>query len=337
MVATGRDTERDSARILRLSITGECNLSCFYCKPLGRSRDLFEVKNPVQPSDVSKLIRIVGELGITRVIIGGGEPLLRKDAANFIKSAFAHKGINDVWLVTNGTYLKAFADELRKNGLRKVDINFDTLNYKKYHEVLTKRDDLFRVLDGVDKVEKLNYLVIRLNIYLLNGVNHDEVVDFARMTKDRRLHLRFMEYCPIVQNSDPIGDRPKLSVLWAKREIDNYQRLVQIHDLEDDVPVPTFRFDDAEGKISFLSETEVAAEKSVPSIVFNAEGVLFNELVPNRPHPILAELRKDAKQDKLRKTIEHVMRLHAEVKRRAAAPSRRAVVSSHIRQAAARR
>ncbi len=345
MVATSRNQEPEGAKVLRLSVTGQCNLSCFYCRPLGRSTDLFEAKTLIQPSDVTKLVRIVGELGVTKVIIGGGEPLLRKDAAGFVKSAMAHRGISEVRLVTNGVYLKAFGDELRKNGLRKVDINVDTLNYEKFHRVITKRDDLFRVLDGIDKVEKLNFPDVRINILLMNGLNHDELVDFARLTKNRKLHLRMMEYHPETTNGDPLAERRKLSVLDAKRSIDNFQKLHQIHDLEAEFPHPTFKFADGIGKISFLSEIEIAAEAAVPSVLFNADGVFSNELVPGKTAAVLEELRRDAKQDQLRRTIEKILHAHVDGKRKpqpatrkpASVSSMRGRAGTTARHAAARR
>lgn len=314
MVATARDSSSNIARILRLSVTGECNLNCFYCRSLGLARELVHTKTPIQPSDVTKLVKIVGELGVTKIVVGGGEPLLRKDAANFVKAAYAHKAISDVRLVTNGTFLKTFADPLRKMGLRKVDITFDSLNFMKYQRI-TGKDALYRVLDGIEKVEKLNYSEIRLHIQLLNGINGNEVIDFARMTKDRPLHLRFLEYHPKTSNGDPYADRLGLSVLEAKRTIDNFQRLVRVHDLEPEIPVPTYKFADSVGKISFLSHVEIEAEETVPRILFNAEGVLSNERVPNRPQPILADLRRDAKEDRLHRVIERVMLLQPEPKK----------------------
>jgi GTP 3',8-cyclase len=307
MSATIQDNESGLAKTLRLSITAECNLDCFYCKPLGHKRELFTPKTLIQPSDVSKLVKIVGEFGVTKVILGGGEPLLRKDVANFVKASYAHKGIQEVRLVTNGTYLKAYGDALRKMGLRRVDINFDSLRYERY-QAITRRDDLFRVLDGIEKVEKLNFVDIRLNILLLTGINEDELIEFSRLTKDRKLHVRLIEYHPThTSPEDPFVNRPVYSVLAAKRRIDDYQKLVQIHDLGAEVPSPTFQFNEGEGKISFLSKMEIDAEARIPIVVFNADGNLYHEAAPNRIQPILADLRRDAKETKLHKTIERVL------------------------------
>jgi molybdenum cofactor biosynthesis enzyme MoaA len=330
MVATARDQDSNIARGLRLSITGECNLNCFYCRTLGEARDLFSTKTPIQSSDVTKLVRIVGEMGVNKVVIQGGEPLLRKDAANFIKAAYAHKSIQDVRLVTNGTFLKAFADSLRKMGLRKVDINFDSLSFMKYQRI-TGRDSLYRVLDGIEKLEKLNFPSIRLNVRLLNEINENELIDFARMTKDRPLHVRFIEYYPRSASPDPYAQRLGLSVLGVKRAIDNFQSLVRADDMEveDEILVPSYKFADGVGRISFLSQMEVEAEEGIPRVLFNVEGVLINELAPNRPQPILADLRRDAKEDRLHKVIQKVMTQHAtEVKKPAKPPSKTAIAAA---------
>lgn len=307
MVATAQNQDQEVTRTLRLSITGECNLSCFYCRPTGKARELFTPKTLVQPSDVTKLVKIVGEMGITKILLGGGEPLLRKDAPNFIKSALAHKGIQEVRLVTNGTYLKAYADMLRKMGLRRVDINFDSLNFQKYQKI-TERDDLFRVLDGIEKIEKLNFPEIRLNIFLFNGINQDEIVDFARMTKDRKLHIRFMEYWPQhAAGNEAYTEKLRMSVAAALKAIDSYQRLVQLHDLEAEVTAPQYQFVSATGKMSFWGQKEIEADRKIPRVVFNADGVLFHEASPLKGVPILEDLRRDAKEVRLHRIIEKVL------------------------------
>lgn len=311
MVAGIRNPGANITRVLRVSITGECNLNCFYCKPMGRSLDLIHPKTTIQPSDVTKLVKIAGELGVRKVVIQGGEPLLRKDAANFIKSAYAHKAIEDVRLVTNGTFLKSFGDQLRKLGLRKVDINFDTLNFLKYQKI-TGTDSLYRVLDGVEKVERLNFNEIRLNVFLLAGVNEDEIINFARLTKDRPVYIRFMEYHPVVTLKNAPKIPQTFTVADAKRVIQNYQALTEASVKPTDElehRMPAFRFAGALGKMSFMSKDDIASEMSIPRVLFNAQGVLINEALPNKSLPVMEDIRKDAKSLVLHKAIEKVMLL----------------------------
>ena len=312
MAVSVRNPDANVARVLRVSITGDCNLNCFYCKPTGRQADLLRPKTLIQPSDLTKLVKIVGELGVRRVLISGGEPLLRKDAANFVKSAYAHKGIEEVRLVTNGTFLKSFGDQLRKLGLKKVDVNFDTLNFLKFQRI-TGSDSLYRVLDGIEKVERLHFSEVRLNVYLLPGVNEDEIINFSRLTKDRPLHLRFIEYAP--KNGGLYkGPERAFAVQDAKRIIDNYQALSaapQPQTAPDplDVRSPSFRFVDAVGRISFVTKEALFAEHAIPRVLLSAQGTLSNEALPNKSLALVEDLRKDAKDINLHKAIEKVLML----------------------------
>ncbi|MEZ4705145.1 MAG: radical SAM protein [Bdellovibrionota bacterium] len=292
-------------RTLKLSITGECNLSCFYCKALGHHNEFFETKKSLSSSDVNKFVKIVGEFGVNQVLIEGAEPLLRKDAPSFVKAAHASKKINEVRLITNGTHLKAFADPLRKMGLKKVDVNFDTLHFMKYQRI-TGHDSLYRVLDGVEKVEKLKYSDIRLNVTLLKEINEDEIVEIARLTRDRRIHIRFVEYDPQNQELDPYRDRNILTVLEAKKMIDNYQILERVHDLSEDQPTLKFKFPNALGVMSFLSKVDLQKERDTPFIQLNSNGDVFNSCDPSKTFSIMEAIRKDAKDPKFRKAIEKI-------------------------------
>ncbi|MCI5071737.1 radical SAM protein [bacterium] len=294
---------------LRLSITGSCNLNCFYCKATGKNLDLTHNKQKITPSDVSKIVKMVGDLGVRKVLIKGGEPLLRKDAANFVKSAFAHKAIEDVRLFTNGTFLKAFGDALRKYGLRKVTLNLDSMHFAKFQKI-TGSDSLYRVLDGIEKVEKLNFTDIRINITLFDGINNDEIVQFARLIKDRKIHVCFMEYLPITSEGDAYKEREnKLGIIEAKKMIDSYQILTPISPLQNEDPVPTFIFKNAMGKISFVSKAFQEKSRLFPQLLLTQDGMLYDESDPKKKMDLLTELRKDPKSLKLRKAVEKFMTL----------------------------
>ena len=135
MVASRKESFQGSVRTLKLTITGESDLDCFYARAMGFHRDIFPTQSPLLPTDVNKLVKILGEQGVQRVLISGAEPLLRKDAPGFVKAASAHRNIREVRLITNGTNLKSFADPLRKMGLKK---NRHYPNgYVQFHEIPT--------------------------------------------------------------------------------------------------------------------------------------------------------------------------------------------------------
>lgn len=304
MGATRKETSQSSVRTLKLTITGESDLDCFYAKALGFNRDIFPTQSPLLPTDINKLMKILGELGIQRVLISGAEPLLRKDAPGFVKAANAHRNIREVRLVTNGTNLKSFADPLRKMGLKKIDlVQLDTFNFMKYQRI-TGKDCLYRVLDGIEKVEKLKYHEICLNILLLNEINNDEIVEMARITRTRKLNIRFIEYMPKVKNYDPYSERKVLTVLDAQKMIENYQNLERIYDLDQESDIPTYKFLQGHGKISFVSRADQEKEDEQPYLQINPEGILYHSFAPNKPISILDQLRKDSKDPKLKKSVE---------------------------------
>ncbi len=304
MGATRKESSQSSVRTLKLTITGESDLDCFYAKALGFNRDIFPTQAPLLPTDINKLVKILGEFGVQRVLISGAEPLLRKDAPGFVKAASAHRNIREVRLVTNGTNLKSFADPLRKMGLKKIDlIHLDTMNFMKYQRI-TGKDCLYRVLDGVEKIEKLKYHEICLNILLLNEINNDEIVEIARITRTRKLNIRFIEYMPKIKNYDPYSERTILTVLDAQKMIENYQSLERVYDLDQDSDVPTYKFLQGQGKISFISRADQEREEQVPYLQINPEGMLYHSFAPSKPLPILEQLRKDSKDPKLKKSIE---------------------------------
>lgn len=304
MVAIRMDASTPRIQTLKLSITNDTNIHPFYEKCMGLRDKQSEHPPTLLHTDVNKFVKIVGEQGIQRICIEGNEPLMRKDVASFIKAAHSYKGIKDVRLVTNGTHLKNYADALRKMGLKKVDIyQIDTLNFMKYQK-LNGKDALYRVLDGVEKVEKLKYAEIRLNILLLNEINNEEIVEMARLTRERKIHIRFMEFAAVDDDRNPYAQRPILSVVDAKKMIDNYEKLQMEYDLESDKPTPRFKFDGGVGTISFLSCTDVQAMREDPYIELDAHGVLRSSLNPKKSLDVLSSIRKDSKDPKFRKSVE---------------------------------
>jgi cyclic pyranopterin phosphate synthase len=304
MVAIRMDASAPRIQTLRISITSQSNIKPFYATSLGLDSTWTMRPPTLLHTDINKFVKIVGEQGVTRVEICGNEPLLRKDVSSFIKAAHAYKGIKDVRVITNGTQLKNYADGLRKMGLKKVEIEqCDTLDFKKYQKI-TGKDALYRVLDGIEKVEKLKYSEIVVNILLLNQINNDELVEMARWTRDRKIHIRFKEFAPVQDRNNPYEDRPILTVRQAKDIIENYQKLEMEYDLDQDQPTPTFRFEGGVGKISFVSAKDIQAEREKPCLYINEEGVVYNNVQPKKTLSVLSSLRKDSKDPKFRKSIE---------------------------------
>jgi cyclic pyranopterin phosphate synthase len=180
---------------LRVSVTDRCNLSCVYCRPRGRMR-MLRHGDILRYEEIRRLVAVAVSLGITHVRITGGEPLLRRGVLPFIASLREIPGITDISVTTNGLLLAGMAEGLRAAGISRLNISLDTLRPGRF-ATITGSDSWRLVWQGIEKAEACGFHPIKLNMVPVRGMNDDEVADFARLTVDRDLHVRFIELMPI--------------------------------------------------------------------------------------------------------------------------------------------
>lgn len=202
---------------LRVSVTDRCNFRCVYCMP--------EDGYPVSPKDelltFEELARVIGisvELGITKVRLTGGEPLVRKDLPELIRRIREHKGVTDLSLTTNGFLLPEMATNLKEAGLDRVNISVDTLREDRFFAI-ARRGNLQKVLDGLESAIHTGLSPVKINCVLMKGVNDDEVADFARLSIDRPIHVRFIELMPIRWNLDATDSFESMTALRGESEL----------------------------------------------------------------------------------------------------------------------
>ncbi|MCW4007257.1 MAG: GTP 3',8-cyclase MoaA [Candidatus Bathyarchaeota archaeon] len=168
---------------LRIAVTPRCNLRCDYCHREGEECSLNKATEEMTVEEIVRIARIAVELGINRIKLTGGEPLMRKDLCEVVKGIAAIPGLKDLSMTTNGSMLAARAQELFACGLRRVNISLPTLNSEVYRKLT--EGQIERVLDGVKAAVKAGFQPVKLNMVVLNGVNVDDVhdmMDFARQT-----------------------------------------------------------------------------------------------------------------------------------------------------------
>ncbi|MEM3700450.1 MAG: GTP 3',8-cyclase MoaA [Candidatus Bathyarchaeia archaeon] len=166
---------------LRVAVTQNCNLHCQYCHMEGEEQQGENFAKEMTVDEIVRIVRIAVKLGMSKVKLTGGEPLLRKDITEIVKGIAAIPGLTDLSMTTNGTMLASLAEELYANGLKRVNINFPTLNAKVYGELTG--GNLKDVLEGVEAAVKVGFYPVKLNMLVLKGVNDNEVlemIDFAR-------------------------------------------------------------------------------------------------------------------------------------------------------------
>ncbi len=156
----------------RISITQRCNLDCIYCHNEGIFEDS---KGEMTPKEISRIVRICAEHGVKKVKITGGEPLLRSDVVDIV-SEISGLDITDISMTTNGTYLKDYAEGLKENGLKRINVSLDTLKPEVFKEI-TKGGNLDRVIEGIEAAIEAGLYPVKLNMVVMNGINDSEIRD----------------------------------------------------------------------------------------------------------------------------------------------------------------
>jgi len=233
---------------LRISITDRCNLKCIYCVP----RDLIprlSHEEILTYEEILRLVRIGIRLGISKIRVTGGEPLVRKGVYGFLTDLSGLDGLADLSLTTNGISLKANLNKIKAAGIKRINISLDTLNRSKF-EHITGLDLFAQVWQGIEMALSMGFHPIKLNIVALNGINDDELTDMARLSFDFPLHIRFIEYMPIGESQ--IGNGPLLLAPEIKKRISVLGNLIPVPNTMNDGPAQRYHFEGAAGEIGFI-------------------------------------------------------------------------------------
>lgn len=180
---------------LRISMTDNCNLRCFYCMP-EEDYEFTPASRLMQPDEIESIARIFVSQGVNKIRLTGGEPLVRKDAADIIMR-LSKLPVN-LTITTNGTRLHEFADVLENAGVKSLNISLDTLNKEKF-TLMTRRDQFERVYENIQLMIRRGFHV-KVNMVVIKNLNHDEIIDFIQWTKNEPVHVRFIEFMPFTGN-----------------------------------------------------------------------------------------------------------------------------------------
>jgi cyclic pyranopterin phosphate synthase len=235
---------------LRISVTDRCNIRCFYCMP---ETDVQFVRRSeiLDFEEIERFVRIAAGLGVTKLRVTGGEPLLRRDLPVLIERLAAIPGIRDLALTTNGVLLRDLARPLFDAGLRRVNVHLDTLDRDRFREI-TRRDDLDKVLAGIDACKQLGYRV-KLNAVAVKNLVEPDIVPLARYARENGFEVRYIEFMPL--DAQNLWDRRK--VLLADDMIAMLSRdispLIPVPDPDPRAPATEYNFADGVGQVGFIA------------------------------------------------------------------------------------
>lgn len=234
---------------LRVSITDRCNLRCIYCVPDGLIEKLSH-HDILRYEEILHIIKLGVRLGIKKIRITGGEPLVRKGIYGFLGELTRIQGLSDVSLTTNGVFLRDNIEKITSAGIQRINVSLDTLDRDKFRQI-TGHDLFERVWGGIMAAHQSGINPIKINVVALKGINDNEFVDIARLSETYPLHVRFIEYMPI-GNARQVSDTSIL-VPEIKSRLSVLGRLLPVENRTYDGPAERYRLEGAAGEIGFIS------------------------------------------------------------------------------------
>ena len=280
---------------LRISITDRCNLKCIYCVPYGFIPKLPH-KEILSYEEILRIVRISVHLGISKVRITGGEPLVRKGVYDFLKRLTKIEGLLDVSLTTNGVLLKDNINKIKSAGIKRINISLDTLNRKKFKKI-TGYDFFNQIWEGIELAQKMGFDPIKINVVPLKGVNDDELRDIAALSIAYPFHIRFIEYMPIGTNQMEIDSY--LLFPEIKQQISQLGELIPVEKGMNDGPVERFKFESARGEIGFIHPISRHFCNTCNRLRLTASGQLRPCLMSDVQVDLKTPLRKGCSDDEL--------------------------------------
>jgi GTP 3',8-cyclase len=287
---------------LRISVTDRCNIRCFYCMPEEGVK--FEPReNILTFEEIERFVKIAVSMGIRKLRLTGGEPLLRKGLPELIRKLVAIPGIEDLALTTNGVLLTKHAQELYDAGLRRINVHLDTLDRERFRHI-TRRDDFDKVLEGIETCRQLGYGPIKINAVAVKNLVEPDIVPLARFGREHDIEIRYIEFMPL--DAQGIWDRAK--VLMADEMIETLSReispLIEIPDKDPRAPATDYRFADGIGTVGFIASVSKPFCLNCNRIRLTADGKLRYCLFAIEETDVKHLLRKGGSDKEIAETIQ---------------------------------
>ncbi|MDP6126786.1 MAG: GTP 3',8-cyclase MoaA [Dehalococcoidales bacterium] len=301
------DSWQRQVNYLRISVTDHCNLNCMYCS-VG-SVPLLDRDKILSYEEIERVVRTAAGMGITKVRLTGGEPLLRPDLSKLVAMLAVIEGIDDISLTSNGILLGKYAAELKKAGLKRVNISLDTLKEDRFKQI-TGGDKLAEVLAGIKAAHDAGLEPVKINMVVLRGINDDEVVDFARQSIDQSWHVRYIEFMPIsASNSDGSG---MVSTQEIKQRIQVLGELEPYAGPEGNGPARYYRFPGARGTVGFITPMTEHFCNNCNRLRMTSDGHLRPCLLAEEEITLKEALRNEVSLDELKDLIRRAVNLKRE-------------------------
>jgi GTP 3',8-cyclase len=287
---------------MRISITDKCNFRCTYCMP-AEGLPWLKKAEILSYEEIERIARVAVKIGIEQIRLTGGEPLVRRDVPDLVRQLRKIEELHSLSLTTNGILLKQQAGALAEAGLNRINVSLDSLVREKFAQ-LTRRDQLSRVLEGLEELEKYPSIhPIKINAVAVRGYSEEEVLDFVQLARRKAYRMRWIEFMPLDADQ-----------LWRKEDILTgaeikaiieaaYGPLVLITTADPSETARRYTFSDGIGEVGFINPVSEPFCASCDRIRLTADGQLRTCLFATEETDLRAVVRSDASDDVLADTL----------------------------------
>ena len=285
---------------LRVGVTDRCNLRCVYCMP--ENVKFLPQRSVLTFEEIKRLVEILAALGVDRIRITGGEPLVRAEIWKLVSMIRSIDGIQEIALTTNGLLLADQAENLKRSGLDRINVSLDTIDPEVYQRI-TRRDQLDNVLTGISVAKSVGFENIRLNAVAISGTTESEIVPLAKFSREQDMRLRFIEFMPLDADE-----------AWQDGQVLSGSRIREILEAEIELLEPTnrphpsqpavdFRYADGRGSVGFINSVTQPFCGSCDRMRITAEGKMRNCLFSCEEWDIREAMRAGATNAELERVM----------------------------------
>ena len=297
------------AKKLRISVTDRCNMRCGYCMPKNNTK-WFEDSEVLTFDEIIRLSSILASLGVEKIRLTGGEPLVRPSIENLTKSIRKIRHIKSVGLTTNGLLLSDKIDALKSSGLDSVNISLDSFKEDRFR-MMTGINGLNKVISSIQKARDAGFNV-KINTVVVKGWNDDEVVEFANFARRTGITVRFIEFMPLdgtgIWRSDLVFSKNEM----VEKLESNIGKMFPMLEQEISAPAKLYSFSDGEGTIGFIPSVTEPFCNQCDRIRLTSDGRFLTCLFENPGYDIKRDLREGASDQELGQCLVHYMTMKQE-------------------------
>lgn len=274
---------------LRVSVTDRCNVRCFYCMPSDGVKWKTH-EEILRYEEIERLVRIAARLGVKKLRLTGGEPLVARNLPYLVRRLVAIPGMQDVSITTNGVLLGDYARQLREAGLSRINVHLDTLDRRRYEQI-TRRDELERVLAGLRAARESGFAPIKINTVAIRRQSEPDIIPLARFARENRFEIRYIEFMPL--DSQGLWNRrrmiPSADILAMLSS--EFGPLTPDPNGDPHSPAQMYCYGDGAGRIGLIKAVSQSFCRNCSRLRLTADGKLRSCLFATREEDIRAILR----------------------------------------------